>query len=704
MSANLLGDESSPYLQQHRDNPVHWRAWGPDALAEAKQADKPILLSVGYSSCHWCHVMAHESFEHNATAELMNDLYVNIKVDREERPDLDAIYQRAITLMGQQGGWPLTMFLTPDGEPFWGGTYFPREARYGRPGFQDVLKLIHGAYVNEPETVRKNQSNMVEALRKLADNKPGDDIEEKQIEDIGQALLREVDPRHGGIGGAPKFPQVPILDLLWRNYKRSGSELMRTAVILSARQMSEGGIYDHLGGGYSRYSTDERWLVPHFEKMLYDNAQILELLCHLWQDTRDPLFKQRAEETVDWLLREMLTKEGAFASAYDADSEGEEGVFYVWQESEIDALLGVDAEAFKAVYDVTRLGNFENSNILNRLGRRPEDDMLEEEILKPLRDKLLAVRIQREWPSWDDKVLADWNGMMISALSFASAVFERPDWLKAAKNAWYYVSGDMAQDPKGGDDARLCHSARHGQVKHIDFLDDYAEMSRAALMLHEVSGEPVFLERARAWLKLLDAEFWDADAGGYFYSPANGEKLIARSKQAHDNATPAGNGTLVGVLARLYHLTAEDAYLERANALVHAFSGEIADRFAPIPTLINNSELLHSAMQIVIVGVRGEADNDTMIRTVFSLSLPNRVLNVIAPDAALPPGHPAAGKGQQGGAATAYLCVGPTCSLPVNDAAALRSLLLDALEPGDSGALEPDQEDHPEIQPDILQE
>ena len=290
MSANLLAGESSPYLQQHRDNPVHWRPWGEAALAEAKDANKPILLSVGYSSCHWCHVMAHESFEHEETAALMNDLFVSIKVDREERPDLDAIYQRAISLMGQQGGWPLTMFLNPDGEPFWGGTYFPREPRFGRPGFQDVLKQIHGAYINEPENVRKNQANMVEALRKMADNNPGDDIEEQQVENISQMLLREVDPRHGGIGGAPKFPQVPMLNILWRNYRRSGSELMRTAVLLSARQMSDGGIYDHLGGGYSRYSTDERWLVPHFEKMLYDNAQILELICELWQDTKEPLF------------------------------------------------------------------------------------------------------------------------------------------------------------------------------------------------------------------------------------------------------------------------------------------------------------------------------------------------------------------------------------------------------------------------------
>ncbi|MDP7343504.1 MAG: thioredoxin domain-containing protein, partial [Alphaproteobacteria bacterium] len=444
MSANLLAEESSPYLQQHRDNPVHWRAWGEAALAEAKGADKPILLSVGYSSCHWCHVMAYESFEHDETAALMNKLFVNIKVDREERPDLDAIYQRAINLMGQQGGWPLTMFLNPDGEPFWGGTYFPREARFGRPGFRDMLKLIHGAYVNEPDNVRKNQANMVEALRKMADNSPGEDIDEGQIAEIGQALLGEVDPRHGGIGGAPKFPQAPILDILWRNYKRTGSELMRTAVLLSARQMSEGGIYDHLGGGYSRYATDERWLVPHFEKMLYDNAQILELLCQLWQDSKEPLFKQRAIETVDWLLRDMLTGEGAFASALDADSEGEEGRFYVWRESEIDALLGADSQSFKAVYDVMPEGNFEGNNILNRLGRRPAGDAFDEAKMKPLRETLLAVRDKRVWPSWDDKVLADWNGLMITALAFAAAVFERPDWLAAARRAWDYVAFEMA--------------------------------------------------------------------------------------------------------------------------------------------------------------------------------------------------------------------------------------------------------------------
>ena len=687
MSGNLLAGESSPYLQQHRDNPVHWRPWGEAALAEARDANKPILLSVGYSSCHWCHVMAHESFEHLETAALMNDLFVNIKVDREERPDLDAIYQRAISLMGQQGGWPLTMFLNPEGEPFWGGTYFPREPRFGRPGFQDVLKHIHGAYINEPENVRKNQTNMVEALRKMADNNPGEDISEQQIENIGQMLLREVDPRHGGIGGAPKFPQVPILDILWRNYKRTGSELMRTAVLLSARQMSEGGIYDHLGGGYSRYSTDERWLVPHFEKMLYDNAQLLELISQLWQDTQEPLFKQRAEETVAWLLRDMVTGEGAFASALDADSEGEEGRFYVWQESEIDALLGADSEAFKAVYDVTAQGNFEGNNILNRLRYRPDDDALDEAAMKPLKDKLLAVRDKRVWPSWDDKVLADWNGMMIAALAFAAAVFEQPDWLQAARRAWDYVADEMA------DGEPLCHSARHGQVKKIEFLDDYAEMSRAALMLFETTGEPVFLERAQGWMKIIDTHYWDADAGGYFYSPNSGETLIARSKSAHDMATPSGNGTLVGVLAQLYHLTAEDACLERAGALVRAFSGEIGERFAPMPTLINNSELLANAMQIVIVGARGEGDCDAMIRATYSLSLPNRVMRVIDPGSSMPAGHPAAGKTQQDGKVTAYLCVGPTCSLPVTDAGALRALLQDALEPGPGRGAQVTEED-----------
>ena len=669
MSQNRLADESSPYLLQHRDNPVHWQAWAPETLRFAQENNKPILLSVGYSACHWCHVMAHESFEDDETAALMNDLYVNIKVDREERPDLDTIYQRALALMGQQGGWPLTMFMTPNGEPFWGGTYFPPEPRFGRPGFRDVLRLVHESYRNEPDKIEKNRTAMADALGKLADNKPGGEITKKQTEEMAQMLLREVDPRHGGVGGAPKFPQCGILEMLWRNYLGTGSELMRTAVLLTMERMSQGGIYDHLGGGYARYSTDERWLAPHFEKMLYDNAQILEFLCHAWQDSGDELFRRRAEETVDWLLREMITGEGAFASALDADSEGEEGRFYVWSEQEIDDLLGADAAYFKTIYDVSAPGNWEGKNILNRLRRPRNDESADEARLQPLRDVLLKARARRIRPSWDDKVLADWNGLMIAAIAFASAVFERPAWLAAAGRAYDYVSGDMA----AGEGLR--HAARGGQVKDVVFLDDYAEMARAALCMSEVTGEARYLADARRWTAQADGHFWDPATGGYFYSPDTGEKLISRTKTAHDAATPAGNGTLVGVLARLHALTGEQAYATRAHDLIQAFSGELEGNFSPISTLINNSATLRRPMQIVIIGTRGEADTDALIRAVFHVSLPDRILSVLTDTAALPENHPASGKTRQDGRASAYVCIGPVCSLPFTDAAGLKEHL-----------------------------
>ncbi len=674
MSENLLGAESSPYLLQHRDNPVHWRPWGAAALAEAKAADKPILLSVGYSACHWCHVMAHESFEDGETAALMNELFVSIKVDREERPDLDTIYQRALALMGQQGGWPLTMFLTPDGEPFWGGTYFPIEPRFGRPGFKEVLRLIEQTYRGDHEKVDKNRISLVEALRGLAESKPGEAVTDAQTENMARALLREVDGRHGGIGGAPKFPQCGMLELLWRSYRRTGSRLMKTAVVLTMERMAQGGIYDHLGGGFARYSTDERWLAPHFEKMLYDNAQLLDLLCHVWQDTGEPLFAARGAETVGWTLREMRTGEGAFASALDADSEGEEGKFYVWDEAEIDAALGAGSAFFKAVYDVTAGGNWEGKTILNRLSAPKTDDAIDEARLARLRAVLFEIRAPRPRPGWDDKVLADWNGLMIAALANASLVFGEPDWLAAARAAFDYVAGDMAEG------ARLRHSARHGRSKEVEFLDDYAEMARAALMLAEVTGEDAYLERARGWVSILDAHYWDDAEGGYFYVPDDGEIGITRTKTAHDAATPAGNGTMVGVLARLYFMTGEAAYRERAEALVKAFSGELERNFAPLATLANGSELLRRAVQIVVLGARESAETRALLDAVFATSLPNRVLSLLEPGAALPAGHPAAGKGLHEGRATAYVCVGPVCSLPLTEAAGLRAALDEACE------------------------
>ena len=678
MSENLLGAETSPYLLQHADNPVHWRPWGPEALADARENDKPILLSVGYSACHWCHVMAHESFEDEETAALMNRLFVNIKVDREERPDLDTIYQRALALMGQQGGWPLTMFLTPGAEPFWGGTYFPLEPRFGRPGFKEVLRLIEQTYRNDRDKVDKNRTALLEALQGLAKSKPGEAVTDAQTENMARTLLREVDGRHGGIGGAPKFPQCSMLELLWRSYLRTGSQLMKTAVVLSMERMCQGGIYDHLGGGFARYSTDERWLAPHFEKMLYDNAQLLDLLCHVWQETGEPLFAARAAETVAWVLREMRTGEGAFASALDADSEGEEGRFYVWDEAEVDELLGEDAAYFKAVYDVSLDGNWEGKTILNRLLPPRLEEAPDEAHLAGMRSVLLARRAVRERPGWDDKVLADWNGLMIAALANAARVFGEPAWLDAAREAFDHVAGPMA----AGE--RLRHAARHGRSKEVEFLDDYAEMARAALLLAEATGEAAYVTRAQAWLAVLDAHYWDAAEGGYFYAPDDAEANISRTKTAHDSATPAGNGTLVGVLARLHHLTGEAAYLERAEALVKAFSGELERNFSPLATLANNSELLRRAVQVVVCGPADDEETRALLDTVFAVSLPNRVLTLLEPGEALPLGHPAFGKGLHEGRPAAYVCVGTVCSLPATGPQALRAALAMACAPAEA--------------------
>src|SRR5437588_1393500 len=408
MDRNRLGEETSPYLLQHKDNPVHWQPWAPETLAAAKAEDKPILLSVGYAACHWCHVMAHESFENPAIAAQMNDRFINIKVDREERPDLDAIYQNALALMGEQGGWPLTMFLTPEGEPFWGGTYYPPEPRWGRPGFPQVLDAISTAYKQDRDNVMKNVVALREALKRLEQPQAGESVAPELLNQIAERLLREVDPLNGGIGHAPKFPQCGIFELLWRAWKRTRREPYREAVIRTLTTISQGGIYDHLGGGFARYSTDARWLVPHFEKMLYDNAELTSLLTLVWQDNKRPLYRERIDETLCWVNREMVAPGGGFASSLDADSEHEEGKFYVWSEIEIDQVLGQRAALFKRFYDVTAEGNWEEKNILNRsTAPEPADEETERE-LATCRALLLQAREHRVRPAWDDKVLADW--------------------------------------------------------------------------------------------------------------------------------------------------------------------------------------------------------------------------------------------------------------------------------------------------------
>ena len=662
MDRNRLGEETSPYLLQHKDNPVHWQPWSDVMLAAAKAADKPILLSIGYAACHWCHVMAHESFENPDIAERMNTLFVNVKVDREERPDLDQIYQHALALMGEQGGWPLTMFLTPNGEPFWGGTYFPPESRWGRPGFPQVLEAMSNAYARDRDKVAKNVAVLREALQRLGRPERGGLIAPKQLDPIAERLLREVDQLHGGIGTAPKFPQTGILEVLWRAWKRSGEAPYRDAVVKALDAMCQGGIYDHLGGGFSRYSTDARWLVPHFEKMLYDNAELVDLLTLVWQETKSPLYRQRIEETLDWVSREMLTPDGGFASSLDADSEHEEGKFYVWTEAEIDAVLGDRAALFKRFYDVDAEGNWEGHSILNRLKMAVVADAETERELGNCRALLLRAREGRSRPGLDDKVLADWNGLMVATMANAGIVFERPGWIGLARDAFDFIRRHMVEP-----DQRLLHSWRAGRARHPASVDDYANLCRAALALHEAIGNEDFLNQARDWVMILDRYYWDSVEGGYFFAAKDTEGLVARPKTAADSAVPAGNGTLIGVLSRLAMLTGEEAYQHRAEAILETFSGETGRNFFPLATMLNNVELLAKPLQIVLVGESGTPAFEALRRAVYDASLPNRVLVTVSPGSSLPSNHPAAGKGLVDGKPAAYVCEGPVCSLPITD-------------------------------------
>lgn len=660
MSANMLNQETSPYLLQHKDNPVHWRAWGPDALAEAKAQNKPILLSVGYAACHWCHVMAHESFENPDIADQMNRLFINIKVDREERPDIDTIYQSALSMLGQQGGWPLTMFLTPGGEPFWGGTYFPPDEKWGRAGFTQVLAAIAKTYHEAPDRVGQNVDALRTGLAQLAAPKPGGMIDQDTADGIALRLLQAMDTVHGGIGDAPKFPQPSLLRQLWAAGQRSSTgQAYKDAVLFAMRNMCEGGIYDHLGGGFARYTVDRAWLIPHFEKMLYDNAQLLDLLCLCWLETGDALFKRRVEETISWLRTDMTTPEGAFAAARDADSEGEEGKFYVWDSAEIDSLLGDEAEFFKQIYDVKPEGNWEGKTILNRLPQSHPVTEEQEARLAPLRAILLKAREKRVPPLKDDKVLTDWNGMTIAAFAHAGRIFDQPDWVTAASKAFDFITGPMSQG------SRLRHSFRVGRARHTATLDDYAAMMRAALALLEATGDQNYLSHAQNWAEILDLHYHDKAGGAYFLTPDDAEALVVRTKSAGDNATPSGNGVLVSVLVKLYWLTGKALYQTRAEEIITTFSGEMERNFFPYSTLIEGAMLLQSGVQIVLVGTAGDPTLEAVQEAARKVPLADRLVTVIAPGADLPLEHPASGKGLVDGRPAAYICVGPVCSLPL---------------------------------------
>ena len=694
---NLLADETSPYLLQHADNPVHWRPWSDAALAEARATGKPILLSVGYAACHWCHVMAHESFENPDTAALMNRLFVNIKVDREERPDIDAIYMQALHLMGEQGGWPLTMFLTPDAKPFWGGTYFPPEPRFGRPSFRQVLDAIARVARDEPEKVAKNVAALTRALAAMARAKPGAAIGPAQMEQAATTLLRTIDRRDGGLQGAPKFPQSSLFRFLWNEHRRTGNPAARAAAALTLERMSQGGIYDHLGGGYARYSTDAQWLVPHFEKMLYDNAQILELLS-LLADDPDPalaaLWRARAEQTVGWLAREMIATpaedgSAAFASTLDADSEGEEGRFYVWTDAQVRTVLkvaGFDAAAidrFCRAYDVTPSGNWEHKVILNR-SANPTADPAEEAGFARAREALFANRAGRIPPGRDDKVLADWNGLMIAALARAGHVFGRPDWIALAARAFAFVARHMdAGEASGGTmggGRRLWHSWRNGSVRVPGLLTDYASMIRAGVILAGAAADLVPLRAAEAWARAAFALFADAD-GAFFTSPADAADVIVRAKDAADNAVPSGNGMMADALARLWLVTGEDRYRVAAASLVAAYAGGAAEQPWAHPWLLVAADMLERGASVVVAGAPGDPGTDALLAAAHAV--PELGVTVQVAGDGLPPGHPAAGKGPVEGRAAAYVCRAGVCGLPVTEPAALRAALLSL--PGAAG-------------------
>jgi uncharacterized protein len=670
-AANLLSDATSPYLLQHAHNPVHWRQWGAAALEEARERDRPIMISIGYAACHWCHVMAHESFENEETAALMNRLFVNIKVDREERPDIDHIYMTALNALGERGGWPLTMFLSPDGAPMFGGTYWPPEPRWGRPSFQQILHAVDRAWAEKRDALLAQGANLNAFLAELSEAKGGGAIGPNDLSMIAAAFLRQMDPAHGGLGGAPKFPNAPIFRFLWNEAYRAGDQAARTATRQLLVSLCEGGIYDHLGGGFARYSVDAEWHVPHFEKMLYDNAQIFELLALAHAAEPTPLFAERADETFVWLMTAMRIGEVerfAFAASLDADQAGEEGSFYTWTANEIDAALGEESEAFKAAYDVRPDGNWEHRNVLRRT-LAPHGDTAAEAGLTKARAMLFALREKRPKPALDDKILADWNGLMIAALARSATFPSSPAYVKAARAAFAFVD-ETLRDEKG----RLAHAWRNGRVGAAGMLDDYASIARAALALFEATGERSYLARAIALVEEAQDLFGDAD-GSFFITARDAADLPgARPRHARDGATPSGIGLIAEVLARLHNLTGEKRWRDDCERLVQAFAGA-RDAMAQSALLLAAADFLERAAVIVVAGDSEDPRAQALLATALASPDPATCVLRTLDGADWPETSPGHGRAPLDGAPAAYLCRGSVCSLPVTTPQALREMM-----------------------------
>jgi uncharacterized protein YyaL (SSP411 family) len=669
---NRLIHESSLYLRQHARNPVDWYPWGPEALARARDLDRPIFLSIGYSACHWCHVMEHESFEDEATAELLNRHFVPIKVDREERPDLDTIYMTALQAMTQEGGgWPLSVWLTPDLHPFYAGTYFPPSNRYGRPGFRTLLEAIAEAWKTRRDDITQQSA---EVVRFLNQNQPAGGARELRPEllsNSARALQRIFDPRYGGFGRAPKFPHPMEIRLLLRVWKRFGDDTALHMVRHTLDRMAAGGIYDQMGGGFHRYSTDERWLVPHFEKMLYDNALLASAYVEAWQATGDPEYRRVASETLDYVLREMTDPAGAFYSTQDADCEGEEGKFYVWTRAEVEGVLGAeDARLFFAAYDITDAGNWEGHNIPNRPRTWPEVarslGVPEDELRRRCRemaDRLYQARAKRVWPGRDEKVLTAWNGLMIAAFAQAGAAFDEPRYIAAAVRAADFVLANLRRP-----DGRLFRTTAVGSAPKLDaYLEDYAYLIEALTRLYEATFEAKWVESAVGLADLMVRDFHDVANGGFFYTAIGHEPLITRTKDSHDGSTPSGNAMAATALLRLSAFTGRHDFRDLGDKTLNSFAGLMAEAPAASGQMLNALDFsLGPAKEIAVIGRSDGEPVRSVLGAIRRRFLPNAIVAAHDPGSGPPPASiPLLHDRPALGDVTTYVCENFTCQQPL---------------------------------------
>ena len=627
MVENNLIHETSPYLLQHAENPVNWYGWNDEALQKAKDENKPIFLSVGYSACHWCHVMAHESFENNDVAEFMNENFVNIKVDREERPDIDDIYQKACQITTGQGGWPLSVFLTPDQKPFYVGTYFPVLDSYGRPGFGSICRQLAQAWKEKPKDIEKSAESFIHALHKIEKITVPTKLEQTLLDEAAMNLFQLGDPTYGGFGSAPKFPNAANISFLFRYAKMANLPKFNEFALKTLNKMAKGGIFDQIGGGFHRYSTDTKWLVPHFEKMLYDNALMPVNYCEAYQITKDPFYLDVLQKTLDFVLREMTSSEGGFYSAYDADSEGVEGKFYVWTKQEIKEILGSDADIFCLYFDVTDGGNWEGNSILcNNLNPSTVafnfgiSEQKVHEIINSCSTKLLEVRSKRISPGLDDKVLVSWNSLMITAFAKGYRVTNDGRYLDAAKNCISFIEKNLFVDDN------LLRTYKNGTAKINGYLEDYSYFVNALLDVFEIEPNSKYLKLALKLGHHLIDHFWDSENNSFFMTSDNHEKLIIRPKSNYDLSLPSGNSVSSFVMLRLYHLSQEQHFLDIAMKIMESQAQIAAENPFGFGYLLNTLSLyLEKPIEITVIN----SENSELCKSLFTNYLPNSFMVTI---------------------------------------------------------------------------